>query len=310
MKITVIMLTYNRQDFVSRMIESVLQQSYGDYEFIIVDNGSTDKSGEIADRYAHSDHRIRVIHKGKGNIGSGRNAGLDVARGDFIAFIDDDDYLERDYLKYLYELTQEYHADIAICGSWREICAVKTPKYIFDGIEELSGQEAVYEMLRREKFNSSTPTKLISRRIFEGLRFSTSGKYDDVECTYRILAKARKVVLSGKPFYTFVRHSANNSKGTTQGEQMEAAEVSDYLKAFRDRSVWLGERFPDMTDYWIYTELSYALSMYEKIPDDQLREHLARIIRENLRIWNDTVQYHSARDQKLWEEYGGTICES
>lgn len=74
--ISVIMLTYNRESFVSRAIESILAQTYRDFEFIVVDNGSTDRSGQIADEYAKKDNRIRVIHRERGNIGSGRNTGL------------------------------------------------------------------------------------------------------------------------------------------------------------------------------------------------------------------------------------------
>ena len=77
--ISVIMLTYNRENFVSRAIESILGQTYRDFEFIIVNNGSTDRSGQIADQYAARDSRIQVIHRERGNIGAGRNAGLDAS---------------------------------------------------------------------------------------------------------------------------------------------------------------------------------------------------------------------------------------
>ena len=80
--ISVIMLTYNRERLVPRAIESILNQTYQDFEFLIVDNGSTDKSGKIADTYARQDTRIRVIHRERGNIGAGRNTGLDTARGE------------------------------------------------------------------------------------------------------------------------------------------------------------------------------------------------------------------------------------
>lgn len=96
--ISVIMLTYNRESFVSRAIESILAQTYRDFEFIVVDNGSTDRSGQIADEYAKKDNRIRVIHRERGNIGSGRNTGLDAAQGEYITFIDDDDWAEPDFL--------------------------------------------------------------------------------------------------------------------------------------------------------------------------------------------------------------------
>lgn len=307
MKISVIMLTYNRQDLIGRMIESVQRQNFEEFEFIVVDNGSTDSSGVIADAFAKEDSRIRVVHKEKGNIGSGRNAGLGIARGEYIAFVDDDDYLEPDYLDYLYRLAVDHKADVAICGSWREVAGKKQPKYIFDGIQKMDGERAVYEMLKRKKFNSATPTKLISREIFKELRFPDTGKYDDVELTYKIIAGANAVVLSGKPLYTFVRHTTNNSRGTTEGELIYPHEVREYLDVFRERTQWLSERYPDMAEYWLYTELSYALSMYEKVPDPELREELRLVLRDHMETWLNAEQYYTERDRKLWNEFGGVI---
>ena len=99
--ISVLMLTYNREDMVSRAIKSILVQTCTDFEFIIVDNGSTDRSGQIADDFAKIDSRIKVIHRDKGSIGAGRNTALDATKGDYIAFIDDDDYVEPDFLEFL-----------------------------------------------------------------------------------------------------------------------------------------------------------------------------------------------------------------
>ena len=113
--VSVIMLTYNRETLVSRAIESILAQTYREFEFIIVDNGSTDHSGAIADTYAAKDKRIRVLHRQRGNIGAGRNTGLDAAQGEYIAFIDDDDWAEPDFLAFLLELAKESDADVAIC---------------------------------------------------------------------------------------------------------------------------------------------------------------------------------------------------
>ncbi len=99
--ISVLMLTYNRETLVSRAVESILAQTYKDFEYIIIDNGSSDKSGEIADKYAKNDNRIRVIHRERGSISAGRNTALDAANGDYITFIDDDDWTEPDYLEFL-----------------------------------------------------------------------------------------------------------------------------------------------------------------------------------------------------------------
>ena len=149
--ISVIMLTYNRENFVSRAIESILRQTYRDFEFIIVDNGSTDRSGQIADEYAAKDNRIRVIHRKRGNIGAGRNTGLDAARGEYIAFIDDDDWAEPDFLEFLLKLLEESQADVSICGA---------ADRVFDEKKVMTAEEALIELMWRKKYNMAFPTKL------------------------------------------------------------------------------------------------------------------------------------------------------
>ena len=111
------MLTYNREQLVTRAIESILAQTETDFEFIIVDNGSSDRSGFLADEYAARDKRVRVFHRERGNIGAGRNTGLEAARGEYTAFIDDDDWAEPDFLEFLYRLAAENDADVSICGA-------------------------------------------------------------------------------------------------------------------------------------------------------------------------------------------------
>lgn len=307
--ISVVMLTFNRENLVSRAIEGVLAQTYRNFEFIIVDNGSSDRSGQIVDEYAGRDARIRVIHKEKGNIGSGRNAGLDAAQGDYIAFIDDDDYTEPGYLEYLHNLIIEYHADIAVCGSWREVEGSRQPKYVFDGVFTYSGEEAVYEMLQRERFNAGMPTKLIASRLFQGLRYDHSSKYDDIRMTYRVLSRASSVTVAGVPLYTCIRHRHNNSTGTTGNEVIPLGQVEEYLDAFRERTVWLSKRFPDKAEFWLYTELSYALSMYDKTREEPIRAELGRLLIKNSQAFLSFRIYFTERDKSLVKKYGGMLNE-
>ena len=154
--ISVIMLTYNREEFVGRAIESILAQTYKNFEFIVVDNGATDRSGQIADEYAAKDRRVRVIHRAQGNIGSGRNTGLDAAQGEYIAFIDDDDWAEPDFLEFLLSLIKENHADVAICGAADKI---------FDEKKVMTAEEALIELMWRKKYNMAFPTKLFRREL-------------------------------------------------------------------------------------------------------------------------------------------------
>jgi glycosyltransferase involved in cell wall biosynthesis len=255
-KISAIMLTYNRETLVSRAIESILAQTFSDFEFIVVDNGSTDRSGTIADDYAAKDDRIRVIHRKRGNIGSGRNTGLDAATGEYIAFVDDDDWCEHDFLEFLHVLAVENGADVAICGA----------------TDKASGDRRVYEpeealmtLFWRRLFNVQFPTKLIHRGMFDGVRFSETAKYDDIELMPKIFANTKRAAYHGLPKYTFYRHPGNNSAWTTNHSLLNSETLGEYLRVYRERTEWLIGRFPNSSAAWRYFEWSFWISMLEKV---------------------------------------------
>lgn len=254
--ISVIMLTYNREALVSRAIESILAQTCRDFEFLIVDNGSTDRSGEIADGYAAGDSRLRVIHRARGNIGAGRNTGLDAARGEYVAFIDDDDWAEPDFLEFLLNLIRESGADVAICGA---------ADRAFEEKRLMSAEEALVELMWRKKYTMAFPTKLFRRQLMERLRFPEEGAYDDIAMMYRLLAEAERVAYHGLPKYTFYRHEGNNSAWTTDHRLLTAETLEEYLGAYRTRTAWLSGKFPGSAAAFRYFEWSFMISMVEKI---------------------------------------------
>lgn len=277
-KISVIMLTYNREALVGRAIESILAQTEPSFEFIIVDNGSGDNSGKIADEYAAKDSRIKVIHRERGNIGSGRNTGLDAVQGEYVAFIDDDDWTEPDFLEFLYALATENNAEVAICGAADKI---------FDEKKVMTAEEALIELMWRKKYNMAFPTKLFSRRLADMLRFPEDGAYDDIALMYRLLAEAKGVAYHGLPKYTFYRHDNNNSAWTTNHSLLNAETLDEYLYAYRTRTEWLSERFPNSAAAFRYFEWSFMISMVEKVHRLNLQgcekqlAHMERELREH-----------------------------
>ncbi|MDR2507109.1 MAG: glycosyltransferase [Candidatus Accumulibacter sp.] len=254
--ISVVMLAYNRESLVTRAIESILAQTFRDFEFIIVNNGSTDRSGAIADDYAAKDARIGVIHRAHGNIGSGRNAGLDASRGEWIAFVDDDDWCEPDFLEFLHRLAVENGADVAICGAAGRA---------FDEKRIMNAEEALIELMWRKRYNVQFPTKLLRRELFDHARFSREAKYDDIDLMPKILAGVNRVAYHGLPKYTFFRHPGNNSAWTTNHALLNSATLGEYLRVYRERTQWLTERFPDSAATWRYFEWSFMISMVDKI---------------------------------------------
>lgn len=292
MKISVIMLTYNREELLIRAIDSILNQTFKDFEFIIVDNGSTDKSGAIADEYALKDSRIKIIHREQGNIGSGRNAGLDAATGEYVAFIDDDDYAESDFLEFLYNLAKKHNADIAVCGSTKEENGQQLPNGIYQYDEKyiMDAEQATVNFLWRKLYNAAMPTKLVRREMFDSIRFLNEGKYDDITTTYRYFANAKIVAAHGLPKYCFYRHSGNNSSAATKHHLLNPVQLNEYLAAFRERTEYISKILPQLAGLALYSEWSYMISMVEKIHRYGLNNcaDLLELMCDNLRAhWDD-----------------------
>ncbi len=269
-KVSVIMLTYNREDLVGRAIESILSQTMTDFEYIIVDNGSSDRSGEIAEEYAKKDSRIKVVHIPKSNIGTGRNTGLDLATGEYITFIDDDDTAEPDMLEFLYNLAVENGADISLSGSTKEVEGEFLPNCVFEEKLLMTPEEAVVTLLKRKKYNAAMPSKLLKKELFDKIRFKTEGKYDDISVVYKYFAEAKKVAAHGIPKYCFWRHPGNNSAFTTNDLLLTPEQLDEYFEAFRERTEYLSAKLPDIADYAQYSEWSYMISMCNKISKNNL----------------------------------------
>ena len=113
--ISVIIPVYNIEQYLPRCLDSVIAQTYNNLEIILVDDGSTDSSGEICDKYSLLDNRIKVIHKSNGGVSSARNEGLEVAKGDYIGFVDGDDIIEKDMYQILLDNAIKYHCEMSCC---------------------------------------------------------------------------------------------------------------------------------------------------------------------------------------------------
>lgn len=281
--ISVIMLTYNRERLVGRAIESILNQTYRDFEFIIVNNGSTDKSGKIAESYAKQDKRIKVVHIPKSSIGTGRNVGLNHAVGEYITYIDDDDWCEPDFLEFLYEARISNNADISICAAYKEDRQENSFVGKPDETLLMNAEEAIITLMWRKYYNTGFPTKFFKADLFKDVRFSEKEKYEDISLMYKVLAKAEKIIYCGVAKYHVYRHEGNNSEVTTKDSLLSPEYLRDYRKFYRERTNWLCERFPENAPYWWYFDWSFQLSMVRKIMVNNIQgcdNHLEEMLYE------------------------------
>lgn len=294
-KISIVTSTYNRKELLPRSIESVLSQSYENFEYILVNNGSTDGSDEVCKLYAKQDSRINVITVSENRgISSGRNAGLQAASTNYITFVDDDDFCEPGMVEFLWNLRNEYNADISISGSWNSYPDRQEPYFIFDELLVLDKIKGLDELLKREKYNVAPPTKLFRKSLFEGIRFKENVLVDDIHVIYKIFAKANLVVAHGKPMYRFTKHGGN-ATSFIQTNILSPEILTEYLSAFRERTAYLSAEVPEIAMRAGYSEWSYMVSMCAKIKKYDysscalLYDLMMDLIRQNHSKWIDST---------------------
>ncbi len=202
--ISVIIPVYNVAPFLKRCVDSVLSQAHVT-EILLIDDGSTDGSGALCDTYAAQDPRIRVVHKNNGGLSSARNAGLDLAKGDYISFVDSDDFLEPDAYEKMLSCAQRHQAELVCAGRFDLDGATgKKEKGLCPEKEEaLSGPDFVGRMFTWKHVDSAAWDKLYARSLFGGLRYPEGKICEDVPVTYRAALNAGKVALLPEPLYNY-----------------------------------------------------------------------------------------------------------
>lgn len=266
--ISVVMLTYNREKLVGRMIECVLHQTVQDFEYIIVNNGSTDHTAELLEQYREKSEKIRVLAcKAPISIGAARNLGVREAKGEYLTFVDDDDYLAPDYLEYLSDLITEFDARMAVAGTQEERDGVVRPQCVFEERECLTGEQAVCELLKRRRIRAGTAAKLVLTDIFRANPFPEACVHEDIHVTYRLLADAGRVAMGGKPIYGVFLHGGNVSFFTSDKACWTSDKLTEYVGAFKVREQYIGERFPGSAEYARYCTYSYEISMCRQLSE-------------------------------------------
>ena len=201
--ISVVVPVYRVEDYLDHCIQSIVEQTYPNLEILLVDDGSPDKSGEICDRWAGRDSRIRVIHKQNAGAGAARNTALDMAEGDLIAFVDSDDYLHPNLYAHLYSLMKD-GVDIAEC----EIGITETDDLVMDdgtgaAIQICDTEEALRLHIQDEVFRQTPPNKLYRRACVGDIRFPEGNLIDDEFFTYKVLGSAEKLAHSSACMYAY-----------------------------------------------------------------------------------------------------------
>ena len=204
--ISVIVPIFNVKEYLKKCVDSILAQSYKNTEIILVDDGSTDKSGEIADVYERKNKKIKTIHKQHGGLSSARNAGIEAASGEWIAFVDSDDYIDECFLERLYSLTQKNNADIATCSfeAFTDDNSILKKSPVWP-TEVMTGEKAIICSFKN-KLPAYICLSLFSAKLFanSNMRFPEGKEFEDIAIRVRLLSQAKKVAFTNEKLYYYL----------------------------------------------------------------------------------------------------------
>lgn len=255
--ISVIIPVYNVEQYLVRCMNSVLNQTYKNLEIILVDDGSTDNSGIMCDEYAEKDSRVKVIHKSNGGLSSARNAGLDIAKGEYIGFVDSDDWISADMYSMLYELINRGNYDISICGIARTYDSQSNAFYEKSFIEKITEYSSIAFQKKILKVNTQDSNhyavnKLYSKKVFKNARYPNGLIDEDVEGTFLAVLDSEYIIETNKVgyFYWVNPQSITTSRFSKKqfdyliicdrvnriAQERCCEEIKNYAQIFRDRA--------------------------------------------------------------------------
>lgn len=202
-KVSIIVPIYKAEEYLHRCVSSILAQTFADFELLLVDDGSPDKSGEICDEYAKKDSRVRVCHKENGGVSSARQCGLDYARGEYTIHADPDDWVDANMLEELYSKAREDDADVVLCDYY--ICKRDRKKYISQ-TPASTGHDSLLRQYLRQELHGSLCNKLIRRSLYSSYGISFPNdiiRWEDLYVVCKVLLNPVKVSYLNMAFYYY-----------------------------------------------------------------------------------------------------------
>lgn len=286
--ISVIIPVYNVEPYLRKCLDSIVHQTYRDLEILIIDDGSTDGSGKICDEYAEIDERAKVFHTENKGLSCARNLGLDNATGDWIGFVDSDDWIEPDMYEMLLIRAEEKGADVVECGVFTEYPKKTEERKRYN--REISGMVAVQMLLRNELSNDAW-SKLWRRSCFTSIRFPEKRVYEDVATTYRIFAAASRVctIANSKYHYLIRKGSISNSHNMQN--------LAGYWQSVKERADFLWNKVDEDGRQhlikWCALAVARTWAYYYDSPNEERQKHREILFqmnaysREHIKLFGD-----------------------
>ena len=252
--ISIIVPVYKVEKYIDRCINSLVCQSYTDIEIILVDDGSPDRCPEICDAWSKKDNRVLVIHKTNGGLSDARNAGISVAKGKYICFVDSDDYVANNFIEVLYKLIKHSGSQIsAVDAKWvyEEDSNIQSEVSLSDKIEIFDSKEAINNLLLNAKYKDYAWNKMYTADLFENIRYPVGKNMEDLATTYKLFYLCNKIIYNPSKLYFYfqrkdsILHTLNNDFYITK------------LQISRERYESIKNKYPDLisNDIYMFSEM-------------------------------------------------------
>ena len=258
--ISVIVPVYKVEKCIHKCIESIINQTYDNLEIILIDDGSPDNCPKICDEYALRDNRIKVIHQENKGLSSARNKGIELAKGEYIGFVDSDDYIEPSMFQDLYNAIVENNVDISICNFY--VINDKTKeKNVKNSCEnkQYNKMEALKEILLDTHIQSYAWNKLYKRNLFEDVKYPVGKKYEDIGTTFYLFERSNKIQYIGKPEYNYLNRE--DSIVFNYNEQT----IIDYIDIIIERYKYVEKKFEELKKYNFYYLAKTLITAYNDV---------------------------------------------
>lgn len=264
--VSIIVPIYNVEKYLCRCVDSIIAQTYQKIEIILVDDGSTDKSGSIADKYVRIDNRTRVFHKKNNGPSAARNYGIDKAVGKYIMFVDSDDYIDVDMVEILLDNLKNSGADISMSAFYWIYENEQIIPFKRHGDYVLYESDNKWELLFTNETTMVVPwNKLYKIDIFDNIRYKVGVFYEDEEIIHKILNCANRVCYTDSKLYYYIKRAGSRvSNYSLKG-------FNDAERAFYNRMVFFNKK--KLKLYYKYTMklyINYILNHINMIPDNEL----------------------------------------
>ncbi len=262
-KISIIVPVYKVEKYLPRCVESIINQTYQNIEIILVDDGSPDNCGNLCDEYAKKDERIKVIHKQNGGLSAARNSGINISTGDFIAFIDSDDWISEDYCETLYRSMIETNSEVSIIdynvvNEEDKITNPTNAEYQSEENERIiyENENILKELLLQKNIKNFVWRMLYKKEVI--CDFLAGINYEDMFFTLQVLMNVQKVVYTKKRCYNYLQRSGSITATISEKN------LTDFIKAVRNRYEIISKEHPDLIAYNIYALFESTVGLSTK----------------------------------------------